>query len=208
MEANETVIEANDDAVLALEDASVQGGDTNGLFMRGRSQVILDRCFVAENLGVGVRLENSSSVTAYNSLFVVNGGSDSGGAFRLRHSETSLRAVNCTVADNDGGSQPGVVWDEEEGATLELVNLLLWSNGEPAVDQCQGCILGADSLGGTTDPSFVVGAGRVGVDDYQIQSDSPARDRGTSAGDVPEIDYWGDPRDDGSIDTGADEVSD
>lgn len=204
VEASKTVIECSGTSVTALEDVTLTGGSESGLKAKDDAIVNLDRCFIAGNSKSGLRLEGRSSTNLVNVLIVGNGGANDAGAVNVRDGDVTLAATNCTFADNDGGDQPGAVRNDD-AATMTLINMILWNNGDPTDQQCIGCSLGSDSLAGEQDPAFVTDSGRAEAQDYMIQEGSIAVDIGIEGMSVPDIDFFGDPRDDGLVDAGVDE---
>lgn len=194
------------DGVCAFEEMSLVGSGHEAVKAKGRSDVILRRCFVYGNEGAGVLLEESGGLVAINSIFARNGLAAAGGtAVHLASAGASLRAVNCTIADNGFAPGPGAVASESDA--VELVNVVLWGNASDAgTPDCERCPLSVPSLL-RVDPLFVRPDGaRIIAEDYRLRPFSPAIDAGVAGPEVPADDYFGFPRDDGAPDIGAHEV--
>ena len=193
-------------AELILDRVVMEGHSENGIKAKDDATASLSRCVVQRNAKSGIKAENDVRLYLTNTLLIGNGGASDAeaGAIFLVDDTVHLEAVNCTMADNDGVDMAGAI----RGSSADdlLVNDILWPN-EGTGNQCPGCAL---TSCWTSDPSFVQ-IFRTVVDDYMLEPSSLARDAGTMTSGstvtpVPDIDFWGDRRDDGAIDIGADEV--
>lgn len=203
--ASHAAIQCDDSSTCRLERVTLRDNERYGLRVDNDAEAHLDRCFVTRNLECGLRIGSAGSLHIVNTLVVGNGGPGAeAGGINAPGVDALFEAINSTIADNDGDSNPGGV-DASPTATLVLTNVILWNNGEPPEDQCPLCTMDLDSLDGAEDPQFVTVAARAVAEDNRLQEISFARDRGLEGADIPSIDYWGELRDDGFTDSGADE---
>ncbi len=202
MSAKQTPLECTDSAICSLDRVVLRDGSIYGLLAVGDVTVTLDRCLVQGNLKAGMRLKNRSKVSLVNSLVVGNGGAGAeAGAVYIEHSDVDFSAINCTFADNEGGSRPSAI-RAPGGLAMRLVNVILWHAGSPA-SACPGCTF-TTSLGGSHNPQFVKSSRRDLPEDYMLRAGSPAIDEGSGGEGVPTVDYWGELRDE-SVDIGVHE---
>ena len=200
-----------DDANLSLRQVALVDCEREGLKAKGDSRIWMAQTLIRGNGKVGVLLDEDTHLFVVNGFIVGNGGRDDavGGGFLLESDDIQLEMINCTIADNLPTKLPGGVI-APVGTKLTTLNLILWRNTVASVDaarvECQECSLGEDSYHSGFEMPFVKGDGRrVEVEDYQLGLGSAAIDKGLDHEYTPSHDYWGDPRDDGHIDSGADE---
>lgn len=206
---------------LVLTDVLITGNkskdDAAGLELDGGDVTLTRVTFVknkAKDEAGGAEVEDGT-LTGTNVTFSQNKAKRGGGI----NAEQSgvVRLTNATFYKNKAKEPSGGISNEDNGATVELTNVILDSNKKGA---CEGIIVsnggnletGASCQFGAGDQSNVDKAGLEKLADnggatptHALAPDSPAVDMGTQAG-CPAEDQRGSARDDGACDVGAFEL--
>ncbi len=173
-----------------------RGGSFGGAFdIAGGSGVIFDRCrFIGNSAARAGALEvfSSNNIQVLNSVFtgnVVTGSSGGGGLWFGSGGSSQVR--NCTIVGNRGNAQGAGAGLRNQGASVTVVNCILWDNEGPGGSQTS-----ANQISGSTPTYSIVeggnpGTGNVATDpmfsapltgDYSLMANSPAIDAGSNNG--------------------------
>jgi hypothetical protein len=169
----------------------------------------IDGNIAAQAAGVWVQ---DSTLTMTNT-FVVNNRAIVNGPGAMHFRRSSGRLVNVTLAGNIASDGTGGITftADQPDESLVVLNSILAFNG---VDDLS-CSGGTCSVTYSDVQEGLPGEGNISADprfvdratgDYHLRHNSPAIDKGTSAG-APSTDFEGDPRPAGAVDMGADEFS-
>jgi hypothetical protein len=209
------------------ENTSINGG--GGLYCSSSSPQIKE-CSISNNVGgyygAGVYL-TASSPSLSSCLIVRNSATYYGGGVWCSNSSSPI-ITNCTIADNlltdPTYGRGGAMYSNKSSS--QVTNSILWKNaatsgpeiylasssalhveysdvqgGKAAVIIDNSTLDWDDATNIDADPLF------VGEEDYHLTPGSPCIDAGIDNGDLPDVDFEGDPRIlNGKPDIGADEA--
>ena len=205
-------IKANDNApdTIAMVFTELSGNDNLGVHLRNGT-VTMDACYVANNGGGGVLVQNNGVLAMTNSAVVQNGGSGStvGGVAMQNAARLSVLSFD-TIADNtNNAGGPGGVACGASGASFVADNDILGGSTGPQTDCPTRYSLFVDPLDAGSDATDLVGVPAYvdeGGGDYHITPASAARNAADPSATM-DHDGDGDHRPRGPArDIGADEI--